>query len=243
MNDTNKTEVIAMAEDFISLLQNNDHDQAISCMLNIQANLDDKGNDNIVLEIGKIALNISESVKSICKDPRLHEISADDVTSSIERLKSVAKQSEVVALETIAHVEKGKPLVNWYQEQAGELLRKVEAEKNDKSQVILSDDYHLELVRYLKNSQTDMATLQKMFTEILMAQSMQDLSGQVINKVLNLISLTQSGLIELIKRAKGLNVGSENNGKENIQEFLQAGEKWAIGDQGDIDELLSDLGT
>lgn len=235
MSDTNNTEVIALAENFISLLKDDNKGQAVSCFLEIQNKLDNKGHDDIIMVVGKLALNISASIKSICDDPRLNETSPEDVASSIERLKSVAEQSEKSALETIEHVEIGKPLVQKHQVQISEFLGKLESDKKE--------DIQQALIQYFKESQKDMKILEEMFTSILMAQTMQDLSGQVINKALSLITLTQDGLIELIKIAKGINTESGNSSaKENTQDFLQAGAAGAIDDQGDIDDLLADLG-
>ncbi|MBO1928339.1 protein phosphatase CheZ [Thiomicrorhabdus sp. 6S2-11] len=84
---------------------------------------------------------------------------------------------------------------------------------------------------------------------IMLAQSFQDLTGQVLNRVILIISSLEQSLVALIEKS-GHNFNAIPDRKESDAELekgvgpnvTQAAKKDTVSDQTDVDDLLADLG-
>ncbi|MDH5561773.1 MAG: protein phosphatase CheZ, partial [Deltaproteobacteria bacterium] len=83
--------------------------------------------------------------------------------------------------------------------------------------------------------------IQAKLTEILIAQDYQDLTGQVINKILNLLKTLEDDLSSLIKKFGKLTKHEKKESDINLKGPLEEGhtEKKS---QDDVNDLLSQFG-
>ena len=104
---------------------------------------------------------------------------------------------------------------------------------------------------FLEANETRVNSLQENLTNILMAQDYQDLTGQVIKRVMTLVQDVETSLVSLVKLAgnleavTGIDAGEESQKStpalEEMGIFPTKNEEFVDG-QDDVDDLLSSLG-
>ena len=94
----------------------------------------------------------------------------------------------------------------------------------------------------------DSSELRGQLTEILMAQDFQDLTGQIISRVITLVNEVEGRLVEILTAfgASKLEEAEQNKNKSSIDPegpILNAHEREdAVASQDEVDDLLSSLG-
>jgi chemotaxis protein CheZ len=180
------------------------------------------------------------------------------ITDATERLGYVVKLTEAAANRTMDLVENATPLVNGLSEEAQALSadwgrfmrREVGAEE------------FRELARrvdgFLTRSSEDNRTVSSNLNDILLAQDYQDLTGQVIKRVTQLVTEVESNLLKLVLMASQVDrfAGIEHDHAVLREEQKQQKEpshgegpqihadkrEDVASNQDDVDDLLSSLG-
>lgn len=194
--------------DFINALAECDYDRADRVIQNMIK----KGQDELFSEIGKITRKLHDTIKSFKQaiDPKIKEVAMREIPSTIESLEFVIEKSEEAANKTMSIVEK---------------------------YILGMDDLDTHIkrlsgpevsVEYLKNFKNN---LEDDLIEVLTTQSFQDITGQLIKKVIKLIGDIEEELVRLIKNfGERVEVGYRT--EATSQKITQA----------DVDELLREFG-
>lgn len=193
---------------FMDMIAHGDYEHA-DRILNI---IIQKSQSDLFKEVGKVARKLHEYLKSFKEaiDPRLKEIATQHMPRAVDQLQRVIDKTEEAASKTIEVVEK---YVLRMDELAGH-IREIQGPPN--------------AVQYLKEFKN---SLEDDLTEILTTQSFQDLTGQILKKVISLVGELEVELVSLIK-----NFGLKIEEKELVTKET---EKVT---QEEIDELLKDFG-
>ena len=100
---------------------------------------------------------------------------------------------------------------------------------------------------FLEAASTDMGKVRGNLSEVLLTQGYQDLSGQIIRGVMKLVGELETALVELVRLSKGgpkadanADAPSVARGFGPVVPGVDHGP--AVGDQDDVDALLSGLG-
>jgi chemotaxis protein CheZ len=170
-------------------------------------------------------------------DSALHQL-ADELPDARERLAYVGQMTEDAAMKVLNMVDAAQPVCQTVAAEATSLadnLRDLGARSD------LSLDEARAALRQAAEALGGHAAMAKsqnsMLTDIMMAQDFQDLSGQVIKKVVKIISNTEQQLCQLLAQTEGQAVQRQEPGK---LEGPQVPDK-AVG-QEDVDDLLASLG-
>jgi chemotaxis protein CheZ len=113
-----------------------------------------------------------------------------------------------------------------------------------------------EMDSFLKHGSEDSAKLTGLLTEVLMAQGYQDLTGQVIRRVIELVKEVEDNLVYMLTMFGGVEhkdvaeVAERPNNSENEADMIKAegpildadSREDVASDQDDVDDLLSSLG-
>ncbi len=204
--------------------------------------------DNLLFkEVGRMTRELHESLKSFVVDSQLTNIATHEMPDATERLQYVIDQTEQAANTTLEAVESALPVAD---ELRGEARALAEKWKQFNSSKMSLDDFRAmnsELGDFLDATQHNSEALHAKLTEILMAQGFQDLTGQIIRKVITMVSEVEIKLIELVRIA-----GTDGQSAEDIQEEkaknamgpvvpnVEHGD--VVSGQDDVDDLLSSLG-
>ena len=197
-------------------------------------------------EIGKLTRSFHDALNSFRLDSRFANLAEKDIPDARERLHHVVTMTAQSADKSLTAAEESMPLCDNIHDHAMELDRDWERfrERNMSADEFrtLSD----QLSSYLKRTASDSETVRENLNAVIMAQDFQDLTGQIISRVITLVDEMESSLIDLI-RISGEKL-TQTAGEEQEEEKL-AGPvvpgveiEGTVSGQDEVDDLLSSLG-
>ncbi|WP_205569974.1 protein phosphatase CheZ [Ralstonia solanacearum] len=162
-----------------------------------KAAADAEAKPDMLQRIGHLTRMLRESMRELGLDKGI-ERAASAIPDARDRLSYVANMTEQAAMRVLNATDAARPVQDTLEGEAEELVRRWQAWMDRQ----LSDEAIRNLVGetrgFLRNvpQKTRGTNLQLM--EILMAQDFQDLTGQVIKKVLDLIQFIETELISIL---------------------------------------------
>jgi chemotaxis protein CheZ len=202
--------------------------------------------DELFIEVGRLTRELHDAINGFLLDSRISDMTNVEIPDAKERLNYVITMTQQSADRTLNEVEKCLPLVETMEKQSAALsnewnkLRKRKLNKDDFKG--LSD----QLSEFLKHTKKDSSDLHASLSEVLMAQDFQDLTGQIIRKVITLVHDVEQKLVKLV-RITGNKLDDVNATKKEAEELagpaipgLDQGDQ--VTSQDDVDDLLSSLG-
>jgi len=194
---------------FMNAIANNDYEKADSAIQNIMK----KGQGDLYKEVGKVTRKLHESIKGF-KDAigtKLKGIATNDMPSAVDRLHFVIEKTEEAVNKTMGIVE-------------NHILK-----MDDVASHIRNIRGPQESADYLKSF---MDSLEDDLTKILTTQSFQDLTSQMIKKVIKLVGEIEEELVRLITTF-GVKIDQGTNAEmPEVNVVSQAG----------VDDLLKEFG-
>ncbi len=180
-------------------------------------------------EVGNITRKLHTSLEEFkgSLDNGIQRLTKDDVPSAVDKLQFVMSKTEDAANRTMGIVER-------YFEESDEFARQVREIGNDNDRV-----------SYLESFKS---ALDDDMTSILTAQQFQDITGQTIKKVINLVNNVESELLSLVSKF-GMSVkteaieaaGKSESSPEELTERDNAEEEEKVS-QSDVEAMLNDFG-
>jgi len=206
-------------------------------------------------ELGRLTRELHESLKTFKMDSRVFELAENDIPDARDRLNYVIAMTEQAAHRTLNEIEDSMALIGGITDRGRELQDSWMRFRRRDMSVEEFRDYSKELDQYFHQIDNQGGEIHAKLTEALMAQDYQDLTGQIIRKVINLVQEVEESLIDLV-RISGSRMGDEKRKPADIEEIkeasLSAGEgphipggaddEQFVQDQDDVDALLSSLG-
>ncbi|MDZ7804182.1 protein phosphatase CheZ [Thiohalophilus sp.] len=239
INDDN----IARVRDLLACMENKDEEGARE----VVDDLTSIRESALYQEMGKLTRELHDAISAFGMDDRIADIAEHDIPDARERLNYVIQKTDEAANRTLEAVEESFPLCEEIENRAAELHEQWQRFTNRE---LSADEFRTlskQLGDYLGSQGEKTGVLKSNLNNVLMAQDFQDLTGQIIKKVIKLVEEVEDNLVELIKLA-GLPEHEEQPQK-------QASEKLAgpvvpgVDDTGDtvsgqdeVDDLLSSLG-
>lgn len=207
-------------------------------------------NGSLFQEVGRLTRELHEAINGFVLDTAMAEMVQVDMPDATERLHYVIETTESAAHKTLEALESAIPVSERLKSTA-EHLNQQWGKFLDRELTV--DDFKLlssELSEFLKKSAEDSSELHNTMTEIMMAQGFQDITGQIIKKVIVLVQDVESRLIHLVKLA-GSNVHTSKNDEQLKKEKMAhedgpavpgVTQSQVVSGQDDVDDLLSSLG-
>lgn len=191
--------------------------------------------DALYQEIGKLTRDVHNTFTNLAGDDRLVTLAQHQMPDARERLRYVVEKTEEAADRTLTAVENMIPMSDNMVQQAGALRGAMADER---------EDLHAQMHAFLDVVEADGRKLRSSLSDVLMAQEYQDLTGQVIKRTIDLVGQVEEKLVELVS-ACGVVAGGGSipSTQPNATSFGPAvREDDAVCRQGDVDELLANLG-
>ncbi len=199
----------------------------------------------LIQRIAQVTRMLRESMRELGLDHAITE-AADAIPDARERLDYVARMTEQAANRVLNAAEEARPLQEEMQRQAESLDARWQewfqhpAELSDARELV--DDTR-QLLREIPDKTR---VSQDKLMEIIMAQDFQDLTGQVIMRMLGVISSIETELVQVLishlpeeqREAKQKEVDSLLNGPQ----VKPDGKPEVVSSQDQVDDLLSSLG-
>lgn len=237
-----RTLQLEMAEALVSALKSDrqaDADKLIQDLANPKES-------QLFLEVGRLTREIHEAINGFLLDARIAEMTNVEIPDAKERLSYVITMTQNSADRTLTAVEQSLPIVEEIGKSSKILLtewEKLRARLLNKGDFKELSDA---LCGFLTQAQLDSQTLHQNLSDVLIAQDFQDLTGQIISKVINLVQDVEVKLVKLV-RITGGKMDGDNQKHKNPKELegpaipgLDQGNQ--VSSQDEVDDLLSSLG-
>ncbi|NOY66347.1 MAG: protein phosphatase CheZ [Gammaproteobacteria bacterium] len=206
---------------------------------------------DLFCEMGKLTRELHDSLNNFKLDTKMSGLAENEIPDAKERLNHVIAMTEEAADKTLTAVETALPLSDDIKACSLELQERWSQFKDRK----LSADEFRELSNdiddFFPKISSGTVSLNALLNEILMAQGFQDLTGQIIRRVINLVHDVEEGLVDLIKMSGNQVVEKKQDDKEKgaldttaegpvVPGVAHTSE--TLDGQDDVDDLLSSLG-
>ena len=244
-------EILAAAKSLVAHIEASDERSAQQAFAEIGQMM------NVVMyqEVGRLTRTVHESLKAFMADDRLKDLAESEIPNAAERLRYVMRMTEQAANRTLSSVEDSLPLAEQLGQRATQMTeyweRSTERELSIDQCRTLSGDLNdfFATVKYQSDS------LYQNLSDVQVTQGFQDLTGQIIWRVITLVTDVEEKLVDLMKVAgeqieqleQGTNApSSERNTATDIEAHgpaVPGVDKGSyVNGQDDVDELLSSLG-
>jgi chemotaxis protein CheZ len=240
------------AKKLVILLENGDNQGAQELLENVGG----QSSVELFAEVGKLTRQLHDSLNNFQLDPRIVDMANEDIPDAQTRLTYVIEATEEAANKTMDLVDSCMPIA----EKLHDGIANVMPEWNK----LIARDLQLgefnRLVKkvdgFLKNGNGESAKLTGLLTEVLLTQGYQDLTGQVIRRVIDLVKEVEDNLVYMltmfggIEPKDGVEVIDNPNKSGNEADKMKAegpildanSREDVASDQDDVDDLLSSLG-
>ncbi|PKG39866.1 protein phosphatase CheZ [Psychromonas sp. Urea-02u-13] len=240
---------IAQAKALVAHLEANEISEANDLI--VSATETPSGDGQVFDKVGELTRELHDALVSFQNDTRLIDMAGQDIPDAKDRLNYVIEMTDKAANKTMDAVDNCLPI-------ADKLIEELDAVKPS-WQGLMNRDLALadfktlchQVNSLIENSSVSAIDLRASLTDILMAQDFQDLTGQMIRRVIDLVQEIESKLVVI------LTVCSANDNKPEQKEetdviqkdieaegpIMNAEERDdVVNGQDDVDDLLSSLG-
>ena len=187
-------------------------------------------------QLGEITRNLSQALQALGLERPLLQVT-QEIPDARERLLYVGQMTEQAAHKVIALVEDGMARNNQARQKDDELAAMLLRQASRTPSAAVYQAMMRQCAAYAQQQAALSEAQNALLTDILMAQTFQDLSGQVIKKVVDIISHTETQLLTLLQSAQ---TQAEQASPAPTLQGPQVADK-AL-QQNDVDDLLSSLG-
>jgi chemotaxis protein CheZ len=236
---------LEQAKSLVELLETGQQGKADALIAEIKNPI----NSELFAEIGKLTRQLHDSLNNFQLDSRLNDLATADIPDAKERLNFVITRTEEAANKTMDVVESIFPVVDNLAEQVRGVnplwtkLMNNEIDLNEFKELCVDID------NLLTTTGKETQHIHNLMTDVLMAQDFQDLTGQVIRKVIDLVHEVEESLIAMLT-AFGITADQQQKSVlpkvgDNLVEgpiVNKENRNDVVEDQDDVDDLLSSLG-
>jgi chemotaxis protein CheZ len=246
---------LEQAKQRVTYLEQGEQDKADKLIMEAAS----KEQSELFAEVGKLTRQLHESLKNFELDTRISDLTTEALPDAKERLNYVMEMTENAANKTMDAVEASLPLAQQLADDLSEI--KPTWDRLMRRDIQLGEFKSLchDLDKFMQCSQATTDELQGHMTNVLMAQDYQDLTGQVIRRVIELVREVEDSLIHLLT-VFGTAEEPQSKEKENIEEVQIAevdpadisgpegpimnaeSREDVVSNQDEVDDLLSSLG-
>jgi len=233
---------LALAKDLVKALERGD-DLAADGLLDDIAEIRET---QLFQEVGRLTRQLHDTMAGFTLDSKIAAMTENDIPDAKERLQYVITMTEQSANQTLSVVEALLPVSKGLNEQAGQLSEKWERFLDKEMPFAEFKSMASEITSHFKTSKGSLKQVEEGLNEILMAQGFQDITGQIIKRVINLVQDLEISMVELIRFSGGRGTEPMTISEPELPGPAVPGVDDKAGDvassQDDVDDLLSNLG-
>lgn len=201
--------------------------------------------DNLKLiftQIGHLTRQLRNSLNNLSLDRAIMDV-AEVMPDARDRLNYVVDKTSQAADRVLTCVEIARPLQDNLNDTAESLAARWDAWFENPVELTTARALVIDTRQFLKQTPELVQQTNQQLMEIMMAQDFQDLTGQVIKKMMDMIAQIEQGLIQMLvdnmpeKPQATENLDSLKNGPQ--LDHTKAG---VVASQDQVDDLLESLG-
>ncbi|CAM5185074.1 protein phosphatase CheZ [Alishewanella longhuensis] len=239
---------LEQAKELVQLLEMGEQD--IANQLVQQLGL--PGSSELFAEVGKLTRQLHDSLKNFQIDPSLSNILEEDIPDAKKRLNHVIDMTEQAANRTMDAVESCLPIADQISAQLSQLMPQWQRLMNRDIELGEFKTLCHGIDSFLLQTVAESNRLNNLLTDVLMAQDYQDLTGQILRRVIELVREVEESLIGLLTAFGNANPKlleqkpTKSKPKTAVTAegpIIDAAERNdVVSGQDDVDDLLSSLG-
>ena len=201
-------------------------------------------------EIGRLTRQLHDALTGFMLDDKLTELTEREMPDARERLKYVITMTEQAADTTLNVVEQVLPMVGDLSARTASLSQRWRRLLQREMSYDEFREFSRDISTFLDELDQGLTQVQGQLNEVLMAQSFQDLTGQIIRRVIDLVQEVEHSLVELIRFAASKGGARPPKAEKKAADKSEAqgpvvpevDRAEAVTSQDDVDDLLSSLG-
>lgn len=200
----------------------------------------------LYLEVGRLTRQLHDALTHFSFDSKIGEIAAQEIPNAKERLRYVITMTEQAANQTLSVVEDIVPVAQRLNEQATKLAENWERFLIRKMPFEEFKGMTQEITEYFNETAESLNIMQNGLNDILMSQAYQDITGQIIKRVISMVDDLETGMIDLIRFSRvkpGANYAIASTALAGpVVPGVDDSHGEVATSQDDVDDLLSSLG-
>lgn len=238
---------LEQAQELVALLEQGKQREADQI---VHAIFDDE-QDELFDSVGRLTRQLHDSLREFLHDPRLALLTDEELPDAQNRLEYVMQRTEEAANRTMDAVEASLPLAAEISQEISDIMPVWSGLMSRDIELSQFKDLCHQVDGFIKRSSERSEHLHSLLTEVLMAQDFQDLTGQVIHRVIELVHEVERQLVTLLT-IFGDDYQKLVTDREQEQAANHIGPEGPIINpsersdvvhgQDDVDDLLSSLG-
>lgn len=204
-------------------------------------------------EVGKLTRQLHDALNNFQIDDRIKNLANADIPDAQTRLTYVIEETEKAANTTMDAVEASMPIAESLSSRIENVMPEWKKLMNRQLELGEFKVLCADLDELLEEGASQSAKLTSLLTEVLMAQGYQDLTGQVIRRVIDLVKEVEESLVNMLtmfgepesaEQAKASSKPVDNiDGVVAEGPIMDAEQRDdVVSGQDDVDDLLSSLG-
>jgi len=239
-------DILEHAEDMVRALQEGNDRQASELLAYISSARE----TGLYNEVGKMARQLHDAMDTFCKETRIDELAEEEIPDARARLRHVITMTQKSADRSLTAVENTMPKCDSLSSRIEELGKAWQNFKKREMSVEQFRELSAKLETFFVEAEKDTCDIRTGLNEIMMAQDFQDLTGQIISRVIELVEEVEGNLVELVRLTGERISQPEKKEEENKKSGIEAegpqvpgvASKTAVNGQDEVDDLLSSLG-
>lgn len=234
---------VARAKDLLACMERGD-EQGAREVLDEMARMRET---ELYQEMGKLTRELHDSLSTFGLDNEIVSLAKDEIPDARSRLRYVIELTDDAANKTLTAVEESIPLCDG--------MSKNSIALNEKWKRFIKRDMDVNEFRelssridsFLGQNTEEVVSLRTHLSNILLAQDFQDLTSQIIKRVIELVEDVESNLVNLIKltgssASKDLPDVKVHHDTSPQGPAVPGVDQGVVSGQDEVDELLSSLG-
>jgi chemotaxis protein CheZ len=197
--------------------------------------------EQLVHRIGQLTRQMREGMRELGLDKGIAR-AAEAIPDARDRLSYVAKMTERAADRALNAIDVAQPIQEDLSRQANGLTQRWDVWFSSPLELDDARELVVDTRAYLSEVPQQVSATNAQLMEIMMAQDFQDLTGQVIKKMMDVIKDMETQLLQLLIDNAPIEKQQEVNCSMLNGPQTKRGELDAVDDQSQVDDLLASLG-
>lgn len=229
---------LQQARELVAALEQGDVAKANRQIEQVMAEKDDR----IYQQVGQLTRELHSTVSQFREDLGSSGVTGQEITDIRTRLHHVIELMEQAANESLAAVEESAPLAKGIVDGADKIADGWDRFRNREMDVEQFRELSDEIAEFMSVAAVNSEQIHERLNEVMLAQSFQDLSGQIIHRVVDVIGKVEDSLVDLVQ----LSAQGEGTPEERREAHGPAVpglmDSDVVRSQDEVDDLLSNLG-
>jgi chemotaxis protein CheZ len=197
--------------------------------------------EQLVNRIGQLTRQMREGLRELGLDKSI-AMAAEAIPDARDRLSYVAQMTERAAERALNAIDVAQPIQEGLAKQASGLNQRWDAWFASPLELDDARELVVDTRSYLSEVPRQVGATNAQLMEIMMAQDFQDLTGQVIKKMMDVIKDMETQLLQLLIDNAPMDKRQEAHNTLLNGPQIKPGNTEAVDDQGQVDDLLASLG-